>query len=349
MLTGGVVAVAAAAGAAALVTTGGSSEPAGASELAPQTAPVERRTLVSRETAAGTLGYADGRSVRSTAAGTITAIVREGARLQRGQALFRVDGQAVRILAGEAPAWRTLESGVRGRDVKALEYNLVKLGYDPGDVDGDYDGETAAAVREWQDDVGWKETGRVGLGQVVFQPGLRRAGEVQAEVGDAVRPGATVLTTTSRRRQVSVDLDAEQQTLARRGASVQVTLPDGRSVGGRITRVGTVAHASSEDKGDDAPSATIPMTIALTGRRGTGRLDGAPVTVGFASQVSRDTLAVPVTALLAVRGGGYAVQVADAGRLRTVPVQVGQFADGYVAISGRGVREGDRVAVPDEL
>lgn len=349
MLTGGVVAVAAVAGAAGLLAAGDRSDPAGASAPATRTASVERRTLVSRETASGTLGYAGARRVRGSASGTITAVVREGARLRRGQALYRVDGQAVRILAGEAPAWRTLEPGVEGRDVKALEYNLVKLGYDPGGVDGDFDAETAAAVRDWQDDVGWEETGRVELGQVVFQPGLRRAAEVEAEIGDAVRPGASVLTTTLRRRQISVDLDADRQTLARRGASVQITLPDGRSARGRVTSVGTVAHAGGADEGEDEPSATIPVTISLTDQGSAGRLDGAPVTVGFAAEVSRHALAVPVTALLAVRGGGYAVQVAEGGRLRTVAVRVGQFADGYVAVSGRGIRRGDKVAVPDEL
>ena len=51
------------------------------------------------------------------------------------------------------------------------------------------------------------------------------------------------------------------------------------------------------------------MTIALRGR-GPG-LDQAPVDVGFAVERRRGVLAVPVKALLARQGGGYAVEVAD--------------------------------------
>jgi hypothetical protein len=57
-------------------------------------------------------------------------------------------------------------------------------------------------------------------------------------------------------------------------------------------------------------------------------------------------LAVPVNALVARRGGGYGVELA-AGR-RIAPVEAGLFADGYVEISGAGIREGTRVVVPRE-
>ena len=46
-----------------------------------------------------------------------------------------------------------------------------------------------------------------------------------------------------------------------------------------------------------------------------------------------NVLSVPVTALLATAGGGYAVQEAQA-RHRVIPVTAGLFAAGYVQISG---------------
>jgi multidrug efflux pump subunit AcrA (membrane-fusion protein) len=58
-------------------------------------------------------------------------------------------------------------------------------------------------------------------------------------------------------------------------------------------------------------------------------------------------LAVPATALQARAGGGYAVQVVDReGATRLLAVEPGLFADGYVEIEGRGLREGMRVSVP---
>ena len=57
-----------------------------------------------------------------------------------------------------------------------------------------------------------------------------------------------------------------------------------------------------------------------------------------------------MTALLALEGGGSGVEVVGAdGRRRTVRVETGLFAGGYVEISGSGLREGMRVVIPDAL
>jgi hypothetical protein len=37
-----------------------------------------------------------------------------------------------------------------------------------------------------------------------------------------------------------------------------------------------------------------------------------------------------------------------AGSRRIVPVEAGMFADGFVELSGNGIRSGMRVVVPDE-
>ena len=65
-------------------------------------------------------------------------------------------------------------------------------------------------------------------------------------------------------------------------------------------------------------------------------------------EVGRDVLAVPVTALLALPGGGYAVERRTAAGTERVPVEPGQFADGLVAVRG-ALRAGDEVVVPDGL
>jgi hypothetical protein len=54
----------------------------------------------------------------------------------------------------------------------------------------------------------------------------------------------------------------------------------------------------------------------------------------------KGVLAVPVGALVAVQGGGYAVKLAD-GKL--IGVQTGTFADGLVEVSGPDLAAGQKV------
>jgi hypothetical protein len=83
----------------------------------------------------------------------------------------------------------------------------------------------------------------------------------------------------------------------------------------------------------------VPVTSTLTGRRPSGALDQAAVSVAFAEQVENDVLSVPVTALLATAGGGYALQQAAAPH-RLIAVTPGLFAAGYVQVSGAGIYPG---------
>jgi peptidoglycan hydrolase-like protein with peptidoglycan-binding domain len=331
---------------------GGDEAPKRASARADATATVERRTLVARELVDGTLGYADARTLVNRRAGmaaaTLTRAARPGSVVRRGDPLYWLDGEPVLLMYGATPAYRTLKDGVAdGPDVEQLEANLAALGFYPGTVDEEFTSTTAEAVRDWQESEGLDETGRVELGQVAFLPGPRRIGERKATVGQAVPEGAEILETTSTRRVVEVELEVGKQALARRGDGVRVTLPGGATVRGRITRVGHVAHASA-GAGDGATGdqeLVVDVSIALRSTRGTGRYDQAPVSVALASERRRGALAVPVEALLARRGGGYAVELAAGGRL--VPVRTGLFADGLVAIAGRGIEAGTRVRVPE--
>ncbi len=179
-------------------------------------------------------------------------------------------------------------------------------------------------------------------GEVVFTDGPARVGRHESEVGDATRPGAPVLALTSRKRIIVGRLPASRQALVRRGDRVRVTLPDGSEASGRVTRVGRVAEA-----GKDGAEASVELRVVLTGRAGRrAGLDQAPVTVSIATDTAKGVLAVPVTALVATAAGRYAVEVQDGGARRLVPVDIGAFADGYVEVSGGGIREGVRVVVP---
>jgi peptidoglycan hydrolase-like protein with peptidoglycan-binding domain len=281
--------------------------------------------------------------------GTVTSLPRAGSVVERGDALYRLDGDPIVLMYGSTPAYRALQSGVSdGRDVRELEQNLVALGFDPGTVDDSFTSSTATAVNEWQESAGLEQTGAVELGRVVFLPGPRRVGEHKTSVGSVLSSGSEVLDTSSNKRVVTVELDASLQEMAHKGDRVEVTMPDGSLGRGRITGVGRVARELESSSADPDAEAqmVIDVTIELRSNRGAGRLDEAPVSVGLAQETRRDVLAVPVNALVARRGGGYGVELA--GSRRIVPVRAGMFADGYVAVSGGSIREGTRVVVPSE-
>ena len=269
--------------------------------------------------------------------------------MERGGALYRLDGDPVVLMYGSTPAYRALQSGVsEGRDIRELEHNLVALGFDPGTVDDSFTSTTVSAVSDWQESVGLEQTGAVELGRVVFLPGPRRVGEHKTSVGSVLSSGSEVLDTSSNKRVVTVELDASLQEMAHKGDRVEVTMPDGSLARGRITAVGRVARELESSSADPnaEPQMVIDVTIELRSNRGAGRLDEAPVSVGLAQETRRHVLAVPVNALVARRGGGYGVELA--GSRRIVPVRAGMFADGYVEVSGGSIREGTRVVVPSE-
>ena len=91
-----------------------------------------------------------------------------------------------------------------GEDVRQLERNLRALGYDPGDVDDDWDWETTDAVQQFQLDRDLDDDGKLSRGEVVFRPGETRIGEAKASVGDSVSPGRPVASLSSTERVVTV-------------------------------------------------------------------------------------------------------------------------------------------------
>jgi peptidoglycan hydrolase-like protein with peptidoglycan-binding domain len=328
-----------------IAATGGSEASAADGGGSTATAPVTRRDLVDRETFSGTLGYGDARNVVGGLQGTITSAADEGSVRERGEVLYRVDERPVVLMYGATPAYRAMGQGDEGADVRQLERNLVALGFDPDrdiDVDGDFDWATAAAVRDWQEALGVDETGRIDLGQVVFLGGPRRIGVVQGTVGSSARPGQPVMQTSSTARTVTVALDARRQDLVAEGDAERVTLPGGDVATATVTEVGKVAKAASA--GADP---TIAVTLQLRTTKGVTALDEAPVDVAISTDRAKDALSVPVTALLALDGGGYGLEVVEpGGGTRIASVAVGLFADGFVQVSGAGIAEGAEVVVP---
>ncbi|BCJ44833.1 peptidoglycan-binding protein [Actinoplanes ianthinogenes] len=338
--------VLAAGGAAAFVLVGGlpdGNTPAQAGSSPPAaTAEVTKQTLVDKESHDGALGYGDTTALAASLSGTVTWMPAAGATVRRGKPLYKVDNKPVLLMYGTMPAYRSLSSGDEGTDVKQLEKNLWALGYRGFTVDDEYTSATADAVEEWQDDLGLDETGTVELGRVVFKPRAVRIASHTVEPGGAAQQGAELLQVSDTGRVATVQLDVDDQRLAKNGAKVEVTLPDGTVVPGRITDVETTVETADNPGEEDTTKVNVTITFDKT----PAGLNQAAVTVLFVASQAKDVLTVPVNALLALAEGGYGLQVVDGGTTRIVAVRTGLFADGQVEVSGGGLTEGMKVGVP---
>jgi peptidoglycan hydrolase-like protein with peptidoglycan-binding domain len=347
----------------------GSAAPDG-STATTSTASVERRTLTVTEDLSGTLGYSSEYAVLGGLAGTLTWLVAEGTIVSEGEQLYEVDGaRRASLMYGSRPAWRDLEAGVsNGADVRQLETNLRDLGFTrKGDtIDRHWDSDTTAAVKRWQKANGLTADGVLELGEIVFLPEAIRITEAAAKLGAGVGPGATIASATSTRQVVSVDLDADDRDLFDVGSKVSIELPDGSTTDGTVASIGTVAETSSDQQG--GTSTTLPVTITLDDPAAGAGLDAAPVDVTVIRSSRDNVFAVPVSALLALLEGGYAVEVVDGDGTTTpgaspssspagtvanaapsthlVRVEPGLFDNGYVEITADGIDAGDTVVVP---
>jgi hypothetical protein len=286
----------------------------------------------------------------------VTWLPEPGQVIRQGQVLYQVDGAPVVLLYGSTPAYRALAADVTaadvtGKDVAELNHDLVALGYvHKADVDSAWDEfnwATEAGVEKLQKHLGVDQSGKLDLGDVVFLPTAARVTILEAGLGAPA--SGPVLHASSTARTVSVALGADLQSEVKAGNRVTITLPDGSTTSGTVTAVGKVATVPSNNSGGSDSGPTVPVTIQPTDATATGSWDQAPVEVAITDRTVRNVLAVPVFALLAQSGGGYAVEVANPdGTHHLVPVSPGLFDDatGLVQVTGSGMAAGQHVVVP---
>lgn len=306
------------------------------------TAAVTRQTLVESVSLPGDLTYGAATPLASTASGTVTWLPDPGTVVRRGDALLRADELPVVLLYGPLPMYRPLTEKLTGTDVAQFERNLAALGYGGFTVDDSFSAATTAAVKRWQKDLGRPETGTVDKDQVVYAPRAVRIAQRLVRVGAAAT--GDVVSYTGNTRSVTVSVDAGETAWATKGKAVTVTLPNGKTVGGKVA--GVSDEAATPEGGDTAPKAKVTVTFAS--QKALGTLERGSVSVKYTARERKNVLTVPVPALLALAEGGYGLEVVAGGASRIVPVQAGLFIGGRVEVSGAGLTEGLTVGVPGE-
>jgi multidrug efflux pump subunit AcrA (membrane-fusion protein) len=266
---------------------------------------------------------------------------------------------AVSLFYGEEISWRTLAMGSSpGSDIRQLEENLAALGFDPDSamvVDDIFDEATEQAIMRWEESLVTTVDGSVAASDLVYSPGPAKAGPAAegVELGMAVNAGALLLDLVPVSRvaldltgsesiestqKIVLQLPVDDRDLIEEGSAVVVELADGSELDAVITTIG--APVTSES-GSTVEVLVVPIEAIDDMWTGTN------VTVHVTSDLAQQVLTVPVSALLALVEGGYAVEVVGAGdSTRLVSVETGMFADGVVEISGEGLSEGLKVVVP---
>jgi multidrug efflux system membrane fusion protein len=163
-------------------------------------------------------------------------------------------------------------------------------------------------------------------------------------VNQSTGDGQEVLQYTGISRQVTVDLEVSKQRLARKGVGVQIQLPDGNTVAGRVDRIYTVIEQAT-DPGSQ-PETRIEAIASLRDPTAAAGIEAAVVTVVFSAAERKDVLTVPVAALVALAEGGYGVEVVEGSTTHYIAVETGLFAGGRVEVAGNGLKEGMTVGMP---
>jgi hypothetical protein len=295
----------------------------------------QQQTIRSDEQAVtdDTLGLA---ADRVTSKSTVSA---DEHQLATDQATEQADAHALQQAEDDAPKSDTTE--LQGNDVRLVAQNLSALGYYDDQVPSwsadVYTPALAAAVKKWQVAVGMSATGTLTASQIFASSGPVRVTAVQAQLGDHV--SEALLSYASTAKVITVPMTPSQAGQIYRGMKAIVTLPDGTDVSGSVTAVSQIVQANSGDENLDGgtSSPTVNVTVTPLHPRDVAKLQSAPVNVSFVTATHKGVLGVPVTALLAVTGGGYALQRTD-GSL--VSVTTGLFANGMVEVDGKGVVAG---------
>lgn len=165
---------------------------------------------------------------RST--GTVTEVnVSSGEQVKTGAALYSVDEQPVHVAQGAIPAYRTLQEGIKGSDVRQLSAMLTELGFYSNPKQSTFDRTVVQAVNAWQRSSGQAVTGAVELGHLVFLPELP-AGVVLDEVltvGQILNGGENALATINSDPVFNVELVPGQLSRVTTGTPVVITSPRG--------------------------------------------------------------------------------------------------------------------------
>lgn len=339
----------------------------------PVTVEVEKRALETKVVARGSVGVTESLPLAVAADGVVTSLPMSGDDVLHGQVLLTVGQRPV--IAVESPVVFTsnMTEGSWGIEVGALQDLLDGFGYDMEELDGRFGQSTAAAVAAWYLDLGFVPLTTLPLSTADSSAVLAflREGEREGLVDRLVRrevvvPASELLAVASlplRVEDVSVRVGepwtpgsvtastGETQVVAVLSHTDAVAIDVGADA--VVDEPGVLAPVAgavvSKDQDPQNPSAAR-ITIRPEAGSDLSGFVGASVRVVFPQHSTGEpVLAVPLAAISAGSGGSGVVEVVEAQGNRTVEVDLGLSADGFVEVTPRGpLRAGELVVIRGE-
>ncbi len=320
-----------------------STDPA-TTEAAPkqETVAIERGSLSETKDAVGAIGHGDSWTAPIEPQGVVTKRHAKGTIVKHGEPLIWVGNRPVFLANGETPMYRTLtfqrgsdKKYMNGEDVRQLQAFLIDAGFDDGErleADGVFGIGTKRAVEAWQKENGLEQSGSVDRTQLMFHPTDVRI-ESEAQVG----ANYSELTVTSAEQKVTASFDTKSRGFLAEGAAVTLDLGDAGTTEGTITDVeSTVGQDGSRSISVNIqPKTPIPSDVER-------------VSITVSREAATDVLIVPVRAILALAGGGYAVELDGPTGPTLTRVELGAVVDDLAEISGE-FSQGDQVVIPADI
>lgn len=297
-----------------------------------------------------------------------------------GGTLLTLNERPTFLLRSSVPFYRAMKEGSQGRDIKALQEGLERLGYGLDlDRSGVFGNGTAKAVFYLYRDRGYQPVDTAGA-----PVDLAHASAAAVPLGEIFGAATTPLAPVSecgRNGEVAADQACELRSTdgvtvvsvpetdasrVKSGQTLTITTDDGTELTGTIAGPTGSAEGNDSDRSTPTPtSSASPPSNSDDGTDDTsGASDGASTsdtiryrvdtsqplsagTTGAATIVvaasASDSLHVPEIAIRASGGKSWLESTSD----ERLNVTVGLCASGSCVVSGNGVRSGLRVRLPD--
>jgi peptidoglycan hydrolase-like protein with peptidoglycan-binding domain len=297
--------------------------------------------------------------VAGLAGATIDRQAAAGGQVATGTVLFWSNGLPVIAIEGDAAATpaltRDLSVGVAdGIDVKLFEQALSAGGFTADStmtVDDRFDAATATAAAAWLASLGVSADPTslvIPAGSFTVVPAGLSIGTTLVPDGTVLAGDSVVMSLTAPSRRITTTAPIGDETF-KLGATIDVEFPDGSVQPGTVVDVGNVATNTGGAPGD-TPSVTITISVENIPATVDSFVE-IPVTLRVVSANVPQAIVVPVSALVALKEGGYAVETVTgknpdgSNATKLVGVTPGLFTNGFVQVTGNLKADAD-VVVP---